>query len=118
MLSKEPIANLTPHYTDSRFRDAQTVWIANGRKAKGHSGTIPGIIYNYSDRLWQWDWHKCDEVSKSIDTSLDRRSPAYIQEFLRKVLNRPKLELLHVMAGFNVSNGYPYQVYGYIELND
>ncbi len=115
MLSKQPIANLMPHYTDSRFKTPQTVWIAEGQKINNRDGTVSGAVYNYSDRIWGWSWKRCDTVSKSIRESLDPRSPAYIQEFLRQVLELPELHLLHVMAGFNLSTGFPYQIYGYIE---
>jgi hypothetical protein len=112
-MDKQPIANLQPHYTDEYYREARTVWIADGYKPNDAYGAIRGIEYNYSDRIWQWDWNKADGLYKSIDSTLDRRSPAFLQEFLRQYFDKPELELVHVMAGFNVSNGYPYQVYGY-----
>jgi hypothetical protein len=113
-ISTNPIANLQPHYTDSFYSTARTVWLADGYKTNERHGTVKGVHYDYSDRVWRWDWHKADGLYKSIDASLDRRSPAFIQEFLRQYFDNPNLELVHVMAGFNVGNGYPYQVYGYL----
>lgn len=114
-LSKEPINHLTPHYTDSRFAHPQTVWLAKGYKTSGRDEMVKGAGYNYSDRIWQWDWNKADSAHKTIDPSLDRRSPAYIQEFLRFFFDNPAITLVHVMAGYNVSTGYPYNIYGYFE---
>lgn len=108
-----PIANLRPHYTDSYYSQPRTVWVAEGYKRNQTHDTIKGASYDYSDRLWQWDWNKADTVTKAIE-GLDRRSPAFIQEFLRRYFDKPSLVLVHVMAGFNVGNGYPYQVYGYL----
>jgi hypothetical protein len=113
MLSNEPIANLTPHYTQPRFAEAQTVWVKDGHKPQGRYQTVKDADYNYSDRIWGWNWEKADQAHKVIDESLDRRSPAYIQEFLRFFFDNPTIELVHVMAGYNVATGYPYQVYGY-----
>lgn len=112
-MDAQPIANLTPHYTDDHFRDAQTVWIEKGYSVN-RSQTVKGASYNYSDRIWEWNWNKADTVRKSIE-HLDRRSPAYIQEFLRRYFDNPAIRLVHVMAGFNVSNGSSYNVYGYFE---
>lgn len=115
MISNKPIDNLMPHYTNTRFNEAQTVWIADGYKIKrGYGDFVDGADYNYSDRIWQWNRSKADQVYKEIDASLHRHSPAYIQEFLRRVFDNPNLVLVHVLAGVNLSNGYPYNVYGYI----
>ncbi len=112
MLDTKPIYNLQPHYTDQRFAKPQTVWVADGVDIN-REGYVEDCEYNYSDRIWQWDWNKADAAQKSIDKELDRRSPAYIQEFLRVYFENPAIVLVHVMAGFNVSNGFAYQVYGY-----
>lgn len=111
----QPIHNLNPHYTNERFKEAQTVWLAKGKSlSSGRYPTVKGAEYNYSDRIWQWNWEKARKATDVIDASLARNSAAYIQEFLRYYFDNPKIELVHVMAGFNLSNGYPYQVYGYI----
>jgi hypothetical protein len=115
-MDTQPIANLDPHYTNSYYAKSRTVWLASGHKTTPDSGGyewVKGATYNYSDRIWQWDWDKADVSRKAVDESLDRRSPAFIQAWLRLYFDKPDLELVHVMAGFNVSNGYSYQVYGY-----
>ncbi len=114
-MDTQPIANLDPHYTNSHYREPRTVWIAKGYKANGRNGTVnqSGVGYDYSDRIWQWNWEKARSLTETIDASLDRRSPAFIQEFLRGFFDDQTIELVHVMAGFNPSNGYSYRVYGY-----
>lgn len=123
MMSEEtidtrPIANLRPHYTNEHYKTPRTVWLAKGCKTSGSNDTVKGAKYNSSDRIWQWNWNKAHDLSESIDPELNRASPAYIQEFLRRFFDKPHLTLVHVMAGFNLINGYPYQVCGYIEVGE
>ena len=117
-LDNTPIDHLMPHYTQTRYNEAQTVWIADGYKDSGRYHTIAGVDYVYSDRIWQWDWSKADATRLSIDETLDRCSPLYIQAFLRGFYDNPDIQLIHVMAGVNLGNGYPYQVYGYVIKNN
>lgn len=107
------IANLHPHYTNSVFATPQTVWMAEGRKL-GKGGYVKDAEYNYSDRIWQWDWSKASKANEVIDSTINRNSAAYIQEFLRYFFDNPKLTLVHIMASFNQSTGYAYQVFGYL----
>jgi hypothetical protein len=110
-----PIKHLRPHYTDDRFKDAQTVYLAQGHTLTGEY--VKGAAYNYSDRYRSWfsdelytgGWEAARKVDK------DRSTAASIEAFLRHVHQDPDLKLVHIMAGFNVSNGYDYQVYGFIE---
>lgn len=110
------IANLNPHYTNEYFKEPRTVYLADGYKLK-HNGSrdyLPKVEYNYSDRLWQWDYDKAQqawEVAKAKD--LPHNSAALHEAYLTAYYGR-ELELVHIMAGFNWSNGHPYQVYGVI----
>lgn len=104
-----PIQNLHPHYTNSYFSEARTVYLASGHE-------LDGATYNYSDRIRQWDWDKADAAWTAVRGEDKRMNTANEHEaYLRLVFDKPNLKLVHIMAGFNVSNGYPYQVYGYIE---
>jgi hypothetical protein len=68
-----PILNLNPHYTNERFRHAQTVW---GHKEEG-------LCYNYSDRLSQWDYAASDAAREKVKASgLDGRTPRALQLYL------------------------------------
>jgi hypothetical protein len=111
------IRHLRPHYTDDRFKTARTVYLARGYKLEGDDGeTVKGAHYNYSDRYRLWftsdlidaAWDAAKAIDKSVSTA------AAIEAFLRHVHQDPELKLVHIMAGFNVSNGFDYQVYGYI----
>jgi hypothetical protein len=74
----------------------------------------------YSDRLRQWDY----TLTRNLITKhfpertgdyYPRSSPELVEGFLRDRLNNPKLELVHILEGCNVSNGYPYWYFGYID---
>lgn len=109
-----PISHLRPHYTDDRFKSAQTVYLAKGYKLTGE--TVKGAAYNYSDRYRQWSsvesWDKAIHAAKAQFP--ETNCAAHIEAFLRAIHDDPELKLVHIMAGFNVSNGYDYQVYGFI----
>ena len=96
----ERIANLHPHYTNSYFKESRLVW---GKKQGKHC--------DYSDRLYEWNYNKAknshDEAKKSVGNDCTAQ---FFQEYLS--LYYGKSVVLHgIMAGFNLSNGYPYQVF-------
>lgn len=92
-----------PHYTDEHFRKEQTVF---GR-------ATPGLSYDYSDRLWQWDYEKAKQAAKIADASgFTVRSANYYECYLSAYFDKP-IELKHIIAGVNHSNGYPYCIFGY-----
>lgn len=104
MLHNRPIANINPHYTDSHYKKAQLVWGSEDVKA-----------WDYSDRIRDWYGHdKCQEAWQTAkDEGLTPNSPAFIQRYMQIVYDDNGLELIGVMAGHNLSTGFPYQVYGY-----
>lgn len=113
-----PITHMQPHYTDDRFREPQTVYLATGYNVDKQQRypTVEGATYNYSDRIWQWDRNKADAANKaSLEKGFHRDSAARFEVYLRLYFDKPTLKLVHVMAGFNVATGYPYQVFGYID---
>ena len=92
-----------PHYTDNRFEEEQTVF---GRKEEG-------LGYNYSDRLWEWDYNKSKQAYATADESgLVKNSCRYFEAYLSAYFGRP-IEIGHIVAGVNHSNGHPYCVFGY-----
>jgi hypothetical protein len=109
-----PIQNLRPHYTNEVFKNAQTVYLAKGYAFDGEY--VKGAEYNYSDRYRQWFsselWDVAWSEAKKIDPSVS--TAAATETFLRTIHEDPELKLVHIMAGFNWSNGYDYQVYGFI----
>lgn len=98
----EEIYNIAPHYTDSHFKTARTVWGAEEN----------GISYDYSDRLWEWDYDKAKAASEAASIHARPRTAQWFQDYLSAYHGKPVI-LRHIMAGFNLGNGYPYQVFGY-----
>lgn len=98
-----PISNLNPHYTNEYFKTARTIW---GKEVKD-------IFYNYSDRLFQWDYAKHEEAFKTAKEEIGNTNTArFFQKYLSLYHDKP-VQLNHILAGFNLSTGYPYRVYGY-----
>lgn len=100
-----------PHYSDERFSNgrARTVF---GRVPDG-AEYIRGLEYVYDDRMRQWDYAKHERAWKEAETlALPNRSADLYEAYLSAYFGEP-VSLLHVLAGVNVSNGYPYVVFGY-----
>jgi hypothetical protein len=101
------------HYTDERFRDAQTIF---GRRHKRGG-------YDYSDRYPMWDsqrgtnrWdegHKLAQAeSEKDDCNWSSGSVTYYEMVLSH-FHQKKTHIDHVLTGFNWSSGYSYLVFGY-----
>lgn len=97
---------VTPHYSNPAFqRSAVTVW---GKEADD-------LFYNHDDRLWQADYTKHQAAVKTANESGAKPKTArWYQTYLSAYFGKP-LQLGHVMAGVNKSNGFPYVVFGYRE---
>lgn len=113
------------HYSDDRYKHAQTVF---GRRRDG-------LSYDYSDRFPQWDSEKWREGHDKAKEMADRGeivmgSVRYYEIVLSyfhnavemisvdpadltKFRTNPTVSIEHVLIGFNWSNGFSYQVYGY-----
>ena len=101
--------DLFANYSDPRFSRGQTATVYGPPSGpQGH----PGMLYNYSDRLWEGDYTKAKEASW-IATELGAclNSPRWLTLFLSYYYGH-RVELVHVLKGVNVSNGYHYNVYG------
>lgn len=98
-----PLSNLHPHYTNEYYKHARSVF---GKETKG-------ISYDYSDRLWEWDYEKSKAAFEVANSSQHKKDSAnYFEVYLSEYFGKP-VEILHILAGFNWANGYPYQVFGY-----
>lgn len=76
---------------------------------------VEGASYVYSDRLQQWHGKKCDEAFDRVkEKGVPEKTPAFYEAYLQELMDDPALKLVHIVAGVNVGNGYPYRVYGYI----
>lgn len=99
----DKILNTTPHYTDERFRHAQTVY---GREEER-------LAYDYSDRLWQWDSEKAEQAAKTANASGAKLKTArWYQTYLSAYFDKA-VEVRHILAGWNRVTGYSYAVFGY-----
>ncbi len=105
---KDVPLHTSPHYTDTRFKTAQTVF----------GGKCKGIGYDYSDRLWQWDYDKADRATKiANESSAQSKSCHWYEAYLSAYFGR-RIEIKHILAGYNISNGQPYCVFGYRDIKN
>lgn len=126
-----PIPDLFPHYTDKRFDSPRTVYLADGYKTE--NGWLSGDewvvrrdfvyaapTYAYDDRLRQWHGYDAAEYAGHVAEKQipEYRCAAHIEVYLRELMRDKSLKLIHILAGVNHSNGYPYCVYGYISNRD
>ena len=108
-LDKDAPLHTSPHYTDKRFNKEQAVFGKHPKSRYGHDN----LKYDYSDRLWQWDYDKAEksvEVANASGATL--RSCKRYEAYLSAYFNKP-IEIKHIIAGVNRGNGYPYCVFGY-----
>ncbi len=107
--NKDAPLKTDPHYTETRFKTAQTVFGEPSKSPYGHKD----LNYDYSDRLWEWDYNKA-KLSSETATATDAtpKSARWYEAYLSAYFDKP-IEIVHILAGYNVSNGYPYAVFGY-----
>ena len=99
----EPLSDLLPHYTDSRFRDEQTIFGA----------PADDLSYDYSDRLHQWYGHeKMAAAQAAAEASGHAKHSAAWLSVWASHAHGYEVLVKHVVAGVNRSNGYPYFVLG------
>lgn len=71
----------------------------------------------YSDRLFQYDYEKhnilCKRHFGNDGQVWDNRSNEKIEAFLQDYFGNPKLELVGIMKGCNMSSGHPYWIFMY-----
>ncbi len=105
----------SPHYSDMRFRKERTVYLKTGY------GLVRGLrvdlvkdaSYEYSDRLAERDFTRHKSAwEHAMANDLPDRSAHLYEAYLTAYFGEP-VELLHVLVGVNVSNGYPYYIFGY-----
>jgi hypothetical protein len=113
------IYHYNPHYTNSYFQKPRTIFLAQGyrvKKDKFGYESVRGASYDYDDRIRQWFGSKADTAwDNSRKLGYETRSTNQIEAYLRELYEAPTLEVVHILAGVNLSNGYPYRVFGYIK---
>jgi hypothetical protein len=108
----------SPHYYHDaeEFKKPKNCFCSNPELLEdsgyGYS-TIPGLTYDYDDRLSQWDWDKNKYArKKATDDGFVPTTAKWYKAFLENYYDK-KIDLIHIIAGINFSNGYPYVVFGY-----
>lgn len=110
---------LNPHYTDSTFLHAQTVYLETGLmvRKESHGEFVDGAHYVYSDNLASW--HKSEDRDAAWEKAQaeghQKNSAGILESYLRHLMGDPELRLVHILTGHNWANGYPYRVYGIIQ---
>ena len=73
----------------------------------------------YSDRMMSWDWDKFHESMKQVWEKhghyFDGDDPKDVEKFLSLYNDKP-VKLTAILKGCNLSNGYPYFIFGYKEV--
>lgn len=81
------------------------------------SGTQQGLHIEYHDRMMQWNWEKFHQSMMTVcgkrQQTFKNLSTNQIKEFLELYNDVKEVDLLIVMEGCNVSNGYPYWIFFY-----
>jgi len=114
---KSAIIESSPHCTNERFRIPQTVFCSEPGSLVDLYGRkhIPNLRYEYSDNLRSWDYKKDDMARLAADKSVgnsERYTARWHEVYLSEYFEA-SIELVHLIAGYNLSNGFPYQVYGF-----
>jgi len=82
---------------------------------------LPDSSMVYSDRLMQWDFRKfnkcCLQVWNNEAQYFHSRQPKDIEKFLSLYFGK-EIKLTVIMEGCNVSNGYPYWIFGFKEIKN
>lgn len=98
-----------PDYHSGVWRSPQIIY---GKKEEG-------LTWEYSDRIWEWDYDKAKAASEqAITEGLRDRTARYMEKFLRFFYDKPDLELVCVLGGCNLASGFPYYVYGFKGQNN
>lgn len=83
---------------------------------KGY-GTDKEIHGLYSDRLFQWDPKKYNQICRDVFDNegqyWNSRSPKDTEKFLQLYLDDPTVTLQWIIEGCNPGSGFPYWVFGY-----
>lgn len=100
-----PLRDLMPHYSDNRFRDEQTIFgAADGQE----------LSYDYSDRLFQW--YGNEKMLAASDAATRAGHAKHSADWFSAWVSHAhgyQVQVLHVVAGVNRGNGYPYFVLGH-----
>lgn len=92
-----------PHYTEDYYKTPRVIF---GKEQNTDSNA-------YSDRIWQWNYEKSQKSSEiATNSGATLHTARWYQNYLSAYFDR-NVEIVYIMAGFNLSNGYPYQFFAW-----
>ena len=118
VMKKLPL-NTHPHYTESAFckGGGKTVFCSEPENLIQRYGTemIDKMAYVYLDRIYEWDRDKADTAFYAAQQSEhQRRSANWYEIFLSEYFDKD-VEIVHIISGVQLMNGYPWCALGYRE---
>jgi hypothetical protein len=74
------------------------------------------LFYAYDDRLYQWDYEKAKSSREEVlrDKKIKPHTCAFYEKWLSLYYSKP-IDLRHILIGVNVSSGFQYMVFGFLE---
>lgn len=77
---------------------------------------VDGVRYIYSYSLKIWDYEKSIEAwQAALAANLTPETGRFLEHYLQVYFSQKELKLVHVLAGMDTLDGYPYQVFGYVQ---
>jgi hypothetical protein len=115
---KASLQNTYPNWMDDRFKEPRIIYLESEKYHPDNKTEKKNYGFDYSDRLWEWDYKKSEtawEKAKLDFKELENRNKTaeFYERYLQYYFDDPELTLHCILSGVNVSNGYPYLVYGY-----
>jgi hypothetical protein len=72
------------------------------------------VIFGVKKKDLEWDRTKAKKANQVAQASRAKvNTPRYFQEFLRSFYDKPNLEIICIMGGYNAATLYNFYVYGF-----
>lgn len=106
-----------PHYTNERFKEKRSIYLAPGYQVQKQYSidNVKGAFYNYSDRLYVEYLELWNQTCEKLIKKYPKNSAIFYSKLL-SLIYKKQVEVVHILSGYNTGNGYPYQVFGTIDL--
>lgn len=72
-----------------------------------------GLFYVYSDRLYDWNHDLATKAKENAKKISNENTAEFFALMLSYYYNCEYIQLEHIIAGCNRSNGFPYLVFGF-----
>lgn len=91
-----------PHYSDDNWKGTQLIY---GKK-------VEGVHVEYDDRLREFNYESYDRAHDFATSKCKCNTAGWWKEFMNSYFEK-NVTIHYIMAGSNLSNGYPYWVLGF-----